>query len=243
MEPSCILSWVSFSQNTKIRLKCALVCFWQNLMLSPVLDFVDGPRILIDHLFWGLGPFFMIFKNWEEKVFFFKSFTSGCSPVPILVKSHIQKLDATFQKEEKILIYWFSKNTLWFQQYMTLLLWSTKKELWVIFCLRPGSDEKYSCEFLQMGTWQGFIYEGGKWLQHFKKEKFLAKALIKNMTHLMLDPGYMCAEHDVAKWCLLSAITFFIWLACLSAEKEVYMKNYWCQISQTHNVCLCDYYL
>ena len=37
----------------------------------------------------------------------------------------------------------------------------------------------------------------------------------------MLDPGYKCAEHEVAKWCLLSAITFFIWLACLSAEKEV----------------------
>ena len=161
--------------------------------------------------------------------------------MPILVKSHIQKLDATFQKKK---IYWIIfKNTLWFQQYMTLLLWSTKKELWVIFCLRPGSDEKYSCEFLQVETWQGIVYKGEKWLQHFKKEKFLAKAVIKNMIYLMLDPGYMCAEHEVAKWCLLSAITFFIWLACLNAEKEVYLKNYWCQISKTHNVCLCDYYL
>ena len=106
---------------------------------------------------------------------------------------------------------------------MTLLLWSTKKELWVIFCLRPGSDEKYSCEFLQVETWQGIVYEGEKWLQHFKKEKFLAKAVIKNMIYLMLDPGYMCAEHEVAKWCLLSAITFFIWLACWSAEKEVWI--------------------
>ena len=76
MEPSCILGWVSFWQNTKIRLSCALVCFsqTQNLMLSPVLDFVDGPRILIDHLFWGLGPFFMIFKNWEEKGLFLQKF-------------------------------------------------------------------------------------------------------------------------------------------------------------------------
>ena len=106
---------------------------------------------------------------------------------------------------------------------MTLLLWSTKKEVWVIFCLRPGSDEKYSCEFLQVGTWQGFIYEGGKWLQHFKKESFFAKAVIKNMIYLMLDPGYKCAEHEVAKWCLLSTITFFIWLACWIAEKEVWI--------------------
>ena len=72
----------------------------------------------------------------------------------------------------------------------------------------------------------GDCLKGEKWLQHFKKEKFLAKAVIKNMIYLMLDPGYKCAEHDVAKWCLLSAITFFIWLACLSAEKEVNMKNY-----------------
>ena len=39
----------------------------------------------------------------------------------------------------------------------------------------------------------------------------------------MLDPGYKCAEHEVAKWCLLSTITFFIWLACWSAEKEVWI--------------------
>ena len=64
---------------------------------------------------------------------------------------------------------------MWFQQYMTLLLWSTKKELWVIFCLRPGSDEKYSCEFLQMGTWQGFIYEGGNGCNISRKRIFLQK--------------------------------------------------------------------
>ena len=39
----------------------------------------------------------------------------------------------------------------------------------------------------------------------------------------MLDPRYRCAEHEVAKWCLLSTITFFIWLACWSAEKEVWI--------------------
>ena len=184
----------------------------------------------------------MIFKNWEEKVFPYESSPQAVHRCPSWWKATSKNLTQPFQTKK---IYWtifYKKNTLWIQQYMTLLLWSTKKELWVIFCLRPGSDEKYSCEFLQVGTWQGFIYEGGKWLQHFKKESFFAKAVIKNMIYLMLDPGYKCAEHDVAKWCLLSAITFFIWLACWSAE-NVYMKNSWCQISQTHNVCLCDYYL
>ena len=167
MEPSCILSWVSFWQNTKIRLSCALVCFWQNLMLSPVLDFVDGPRILIDHLFWGLGPFFMILRI-ERKKFHLRLFTGahlGEKPHP--------KTWRNLTDRRKDIELFSKKNTLWFQQYMTLLLWSTKKELWVIFCLRPGSDEKYSCEFLQVGIRQGFIYEGKNGCNISRKRKEL----------------------------------------------------------------------
>ena len=173
MEPSCILSWVSFWQNTKIRLSCALVCFsqTQNLMLSPVLDFVDGPRILIDHLFWGLGPFFMIFKNWEEKGLFLQKFHLRLfTSAHLGEKPHPKTWRNLSERRKNIEL--FFKNTLWFQQYMTLLLWSTKKELWVIFCLRPGSDEKYSCEFLQMGTWQGFIYEGENGFYISRKRNF-----------------------------------------------------------------------
>ena len=111
MEPSCILGWVSFWQNTKIRLSCALVCFsqTQNLMLSPVLDFVDGPRILIDHLFWGLGPFFMIFKNWEEKGLFLQKFHLRLFTGAHLGEKPHPKTWRNLSEKEKILNYFLKE--------------------------------------------------------------------------------------------------------------------------------------
>ena len=141
-------------------------------LCPPVFDLVNSPWILACHLHCK-GYKCRILEDFGPKALFQCFYlTIGCSPVPILVKSHIQKLDATFHMIAISIEYWAQYEldilsieinvTLWFQQYITLLVWSTRKELWVTFCLRPGSLELYSFEDLEGRFWRLESFVKGK---------------------------------------------------------------------------------